>query len=66
MHVFQNAGPFAGSEIAQKMHNPSLLSIVHNAFYRGIDSVAITDGFIFIVAGILCYVLLCMRSKKSK
>ena len=66
MHLFQNAGPFAGSEIAEKMHNSSLLSIVHNAFYRGIDSVAVTDGFIFIVAGILCYILLCMRSKKSK
>ncbi|CAI2687233.1 MFS transporter [Apilactobacillus apinorum] len=65
MHLFENAGPFSASDITAKMHSDWIASIVHSAFYSGIDRLAITNGFIFIGAGILCYIFLCMKKKKA-
>ncbi|UQS85979.1 MFS transporter (plasmid) [Nicoliella spurrieriana] len=57
--VMQNAGPFSGSAIASKIKHFNIEAITHNAFFRGMDNVAITSGIIFMIAGVLCYFLLC-------
>ncbi|MEJ6401146.1 MFS transporter [Nicoliella lavandulae] len=62
--TLQTAGPFSGGAIAKHVNNTEFQSIIHNSFFRGMDSVAITSGVIFIIDGLLCYLLLCRKPKQ--